>query len=61
MDEIKDWRILAYLKQAGANLAETIEQSEDREELIDSVMKLRQIKRAELTCKEIIKKNDNLK
>ena len=51
----KDWRILAYLKHAGDQLAEKIEETEDREELIDAVMKLREVKRVELTYKELTK------
>jgi len=55
-DTQKDWRILAYLKNATIKLAEKIEETDDREELIDSVMKLREIKRVELTYKELTKK-----
>ncbi len=55
-DTHKDWRILAYLKNATVKLAEEIEKTDDREELIDSVMRLREVKRAELTYKELRKK-----
>jgi hypothetical protein len=56
-DTEKDWRILAYLKNATVELSKKIEETDDREELINSVMKLRQVKRVELTCRELMKKN----
>ena len=51
----KDWRMLAYLKNAIDESAEKISECKDREDLIDEVMKMRDLKRSELTLQHILK------
>ena len=51
----KDWRVLAYLKNAICDSAEKIAECKDREDLIDEVMKMRDLKRSELTLQHILK------
>lgn|GEM_PF-2096930 len=56
--ETKDRRILAYLKNAISETLVKIEEPKNREDLIDEVMKLRNLKRSELTLKHIIEQDD---
>jgi hypothetical protein len=51
-----DWRILAYLRNINAKSLEKIKVTEDREDLIDEVMKLRDQKRAELVYKHVLER-----
>ena len=50
----KNWKILAYLRNAIDESKVEIARPKDREELINEVLKLRDLKRAELTLKHII-------
>ena len=59
--ETKDRRILAYLKNAISETTERIERVDvpkTKEELIDEVMKLRDLKRSEVTLKHILEQDD---
>ena len=56
--ETKDWRILAYLKNAISETLVKIEKPKSREDLIDEVMKLRDLKRSELTLQHIIEQDN---
>ncbi len=54
-----DWRILAYLQNANAESLEKIQVIENREELIDEVLRLRDGKRAELVYKHILERESD--
>ena len=56
--ETKDRRILAYLKNAISETLVKIEEPKEREDLIDEVMKLRELKRSELTLKHILEQDN---
>ena len=56
--EPKDRRILAYLKNAISETLVKIEEPKEREDLIDEVMKLRELKRSELTLKHILEQDN---
>lgn len=56
--ETKDRRILAYLKNAISETLVKIEEPKERKDLIDEVMKLRDLKRSELTLKHILEQDD---
>ena len=56
--ETKDPRILAYLKNAISETLVKIEEPKEREDLIDEVMKLRDLKRSELTLKHILEQDN---
>ena len=56
--ETKDWRILAYLKNAISETLVKIEEPKNREDLIDEVMRLRDLKRSELTLQHIIEQDN---
>jgi len=49
-----NWKILAYLKNATEETVENIKTIDDREDLIEEVLKLRNQNRAELVCKKIL-------
>lgn len=54
----KNWKILAYLKNAiEESVVEISKEQKTKEELINDVLKLRDIKRAELTLKHILDKD----
>ena len=50
----KSWWVLDTLKEASAESLEKIKTTENREDLIDEVMRLRGLKRAEIVCKNIL-------
>ena len=52
----KNWKILAYLKNAVNVSLKEIEKPTRREDLIDEVLKIRDIKRAQLTLQHILEK-----
>lgn len=52
--ETKDWRILAYLKNAISETLVKVEVAKDRDDLINEVMKLREMKRAQLTIEQVL-------
>jgi hypothetical protein len=54
----KNWKILAYLKNAINVSLKEIEKPMDREDLIDEVLKIRDIKRAQLTLQHILEKDE---
>lgn len=54
----KNWKILAYLKNAIEEAKVEIAEPKTKEELIDSVMKIRELKRSELTIKHILKEEE---
>jgi len=54
----KNWKILAYLKNAINMSLKKIEQPMEREDLIDEVMKMREIKRVQLTLQQISETKD---
>ena len=56
--ETKDWRILAYLKNAISETLVKIEKPKNREDLIDEVMRLRDLKRSEMTLQHIAEQDD---
>ena len=56
--ETKDWRILAYLKNAISETLVKIEKPKNREDLIDDVLRLRELKRSELTLQHIIEQDN---
>ena len=56
--ETKDWRILAYLKNAISETLVKIEEPKNREDLIDDVLRLRELKRSELTLQHIAEQDD---
>ena len=56
--ETKDWRILAYLKNAISETLVKIEKPKNREDLINDVMRLRDLKRSELTLQHIAEQDD---
>ena len=56
--ETKDWRILAYLKNAISETLVKIEKPKNREDLIDDVLRLRELKRSELTLPPIAEQDD---
>lgn len=49
----KNWKILAYLKNAIADKKEEIAEPKAKSDLIDAVMKIRELKRVELSIKHI--------
>lgn len=51
----KNWKILAYLKNAIEESKKEIVKPKSKEDLIDEIMKLRDLKRSELTIKHILK------
>jgi len=50
----KDWRILAYLKNAISESSKKIEVVKCKDDLIDEVLKLREMKRVQLTIKQAL-------
>ena len=50
----KNWKILAYLRNAIEESKEEIAKPKSREELIEDVLKLRELKRTELTLQHIV-------
>ena len=53
----KNWKVLAYLKNAIEESKEEIVKPKPREELINDVLKLRYLKRTELTLQHILKED----
>ena len=53
----KNWKILAYLKNAIEESKEEIVKPKSKEELIEDVLKLRNLKRTELTLKHILEED----
>ncbi len=53
----KNWKILAYLKNAIEESKEEIVKPKPKEDLINDVLKLRDLKRTELTLKHILEKD----
>ena len=53
----KNWKILAYLRNAIEESKEEIAKPKSREELIEDVLKLRELKRTELTLQHIVEKD----
>ena len=53
----KNWKILAYLKNAIEESKEEIVKPKPKEELINDVLKLRDLKRTELTLQHILDKD----
>lgn len=54
----KNWKILAYLRNAIDQSKEEIAKPKTKEELIDDVLKLRELKRTELTLKHILEEDE---
>ena len=54
----KNWKILAYLRNAIEESKVEIAKPKTKEELIDDVLKLREIKRTELTLKHILENDE---
>jgi len=54
----KNWKILAYLKNAVDVSLKEIQEPMEREDLIDKVLKIRDIKRAQLTLQHILEKEE---
>ena len=52
----KNWKIIAYLKNTIDVSLEKIEKPMNREDLIDEVLKIRDIKRAQLTLQYVLEK-----
>jgi len=52
----KNWKIIAYLKNTIDVSLEKIENPMRREDLIDEVLKIRDIKRAQLTLQYVLEK-----
>ena len=50
----KNWKILAYLKNAIEESKKEIVKPKSKEDLIDDVMKLRELKRTELTLQHLL-------
>ena len=55
----KNWKILAYLRNAIDESKVEIAKPKTKEELIDEVLKLRELKRSELTLQHIIKEDED--
>ena len=53
----KNWKILAYLKNAIEESKEEIVKPKPKEDLINDVLKLRDLKRTELTLQHILEKD----
>ena len=53
----KNWKILAYLRNAIEESKEEIAKPKSREELIEDVLKLRELKRTELTLQHIVEED----
>ena len=53
----KNWKILAYLRNAIEESKEEIAKVKTREELIEDVLKLRELKRTELTLQHIVEED----
>ena len=53
----KNWKILAYLRNAIEESKEEIEKPKPKEDLINDVLKLRDLKRTELTLQHILEKD----
>ena len=53
----KNWKILAYLKNAIEESKEEIVKPKSKEELIEDVLKLRNLKRTELTLQHILEED----
>lgn len=53
----KNWKILAYLRNAIEESKEEIVKPKPKEDLINDVLKLRDLKRTELTLKHILEKD----
>ena len=54
----KNWKILAYLRNAIEESKVEIAKPKTKEELINDVLKLREIKRTELTLKHILENDE---
>jgi hypothetical protein len=54
----KNWKILAYLRNAINDSKEEIAKPKTKEELINDVLKLRDLKRTELTLLHILEKEE---
>ncbi len=54
----KNWKILAYLRNAIDESKVEISKPKSKEDLINDVLKLRDIKRTELTLKHILDKDE---
>ena len=54
----KNWKILAYLRNAIEMSKEEIVKPKSKEELITDVLKLRELKRTELTLLHILKEDE---
>tara|TARA_Y100000004_G_scaffold114974_1_gene129088 strand:- start:1115 stop:1294 length:180 start_codon:yes stop_codon:yes gene_type:complete len=55
----KNWKILAYLRNALEESKEEIIKPKSKEDLIDDVMKIRELKRVELTLQHLLDKDGN--
>ncbi len=55
----KNWKILAYLRNAIDESKVEIARPKGREELITEVLKLRDLKRAELTLQHILEEDED--
>ncbi len=53
----KNWKILAYLRNAIEESKKEIVKPKPKEDLINDVLKLRDLKRTELTLKHILEKD----
>ncbi len=53
----KNWKILAYLRNALEESKEEIIKPKSKEDLIDDVMKIRELKRVELTLQHLLDKD----
>mgnify|MGYP001382199491 FL=1 len=53
----KNWKILAYLRNAIEESKEEIVKPKPKEDLINDVLKLRDLKRTELTLQHILEKD----
>tara|TARA_B100000945_G_scaffold300351_1_gene281973 strand:+ start:940 stop:1119 length:180 start_codon:yes stop_codon:yes gene_type:complete len=53
----KNWKILAYLRNAIEESKEEIAKPKPKEDLINDVLKLRDLKRTELTLQHILEKD----
>jgi hypothetical protein len=56
--ESKNWKILAYLRNAIDESKVEIAKPKTKDELINDVLKLRDLKRTELTLKHILDKDE---
>ena len=53
----KNWKILAYLRNALEESKEESIKPKSKEDLIDDVMKIRELKRVELTLQHLLDKD----